>query len=490
MNHQVAKRYACDRCREQKLRCDRSQPTDKSCERCTRMGAQCTMSTGRPLGRPSAQKSQEAHILSSRQIRRRDFTQSRDNPRRTAVSSLSGEAYGPAPASAPANNGPSISSRSSLSHADAAAATTQQQQQSQSPKISSHFLVADDPAAFNAMCELLDESRATGAGSPPPMNAGTRDYGMNEQQFHIFGSAAGDMEIELTDGDNLGQSAENESNACPTPWTDDQMDNESACGGGDSSGVRRHSTASFADILANIIYQLAELRDLLGDGCDPQLGQRSQGSGSGSDHAVILPSADGSSSGSASWDRAVSVTMRFAMVLEAVAPPHMATTTSSSPPVPYAPPTRSDMLLLLSAYVQLGEVFDMVFRRITQHLQEPHHHHHQKRASLSLLPHAWTGFPAIVPRSSSSTLREGLDLHVLMMAQFVEKQLHGMEDSLGIPADCRLWSAKDTSYAGIMDRDDLTGLARDVIRHTQEPFRSLKHGISCVRMCFTCMPYK
>ncbi|RYP05317.1 hypothetical protein DL764_003915 [Monosporascus ibericus] len=49
----IAKRSACDRCREHKLRCLRSQGQgDGPCVRCARAGASCVMGPPRPLGRP------------------------------------------------------------------------------------------------------------------------------------------------------------------------------------------------------------------------------------------------------------------------------------------------------------------------------------------------------------------------------------------------------------------------------------------------------
>ncbi|OJD16993.1 hypothetical protein AJ78_02882 [Emergomyces pasteurianus Ep9510] len=49
----IAKRSACDRCREHKLRCLRSQGQgDGPCVRCARAGASCVMGAPRPLGRP------------------------------------------------------------------------------------------------------------------------------------------------------------------------------------------------------------------------------------------------------------------------------------------------------------------------------------------------------------------------------------------------------------------------------------------------------
>lgn len=49
----IAKRSACDRCREHKLRCLRSQGQgDGPCVRCARAGASCVTGAPRPLGRP------------------------------------------------------------------------------------------------------------------------------------------------------------------------------------------------------------------------------------------------------------------------------------------------------------------------------------------------------------------------------------------------------------------------------------------------------
>ncbi|KAJ5904318.1 hypothetical protein N7504_006701 [Penicillium tannophilum] len=50
---QTPKRFACDRCREQKLRCPREDQIGQSCARCLRAGALCVTSNLRPLGRPA-----------------------------------------------------------------------------------------------------------------------------------------------------------------------------------------------------------------------------------------------------------------------------------------------------------------------------------------------------------------------------------------------------------------------------------------------------
>ena len=45
--HSLSRRYACDRCRGHKLRCDRdlTSPIDKPCHRCERARAECTITS-------------------------------------------------------------------------------------------------------------------------------------------------------------------------------------------------------------------------------------------------------------------------------------------------------------------------------------------------------------------------------------------------------------------------------------------------------------
>ncbi|RHZ44285.1 Zn(II)2Cys6 transcription factor domain-containing protein [Aspergillus thermomutatus] len=55
----IAKRFACYRCRDLKLRCPRNFE-DEPCERCLRVDAHCVTSSGRPLGRRPGQT--ESHV--------------------------------------------------------------------------------------------------------------------------------------------------------------------------------------------------------------------------------------------------------------------------------------------------------------------------------------------------------------------------------------------------------------------------------------------
>ena len=52
MSAQLAKRSACDRCREHKVRCPRGDQNNEACTRCRRARASCVTSRAKPLGRP------------------------------------------------------------------------------------------------------------------------------------------------------------------------------------------------------------------------------------------------------------------------------------------------------------------------------------------------------------------------------------------------------------------------------------------------------
>jgi hypothetical protein len=52
MSVHLAKRVACDRCREHKVRCSRQAQSRDPCTRCARAGASCLVSSAKPLGRP------------------------------------------------------------------------------------------------------------------------------------------------------------------------------------------------------------------------------------------------------------------------------------------------------------------------------------------------------------------------------------------------------------------------------------------------------
>jgi hypothetical protein len=72
MSVHLAKRSACDRCREHKVRCLRGEQSNQACARCQRAGASCNTSSARPLGRPRT-------AFASSKVRDRNHSRSSHN---------------------------------------------------------------------------------------------------------------------------------------------------------------------------------------------------------------------------------------------------------------------------------------------------------------------------------------------------------------------------------------------------------------------------
>lgn len=408
------------------------------------------MSTGRPLGRPPAQQGQvrcEGYVRTD-SAKPSYLTKETHRPRRRMRRKLDAS-NGPLPA--PVQLTPS---------------RTEMIAGSQSSTLPTQMF-GQGLASFDAMRDIFESNSAdTSGASSLPMTSSSLEFGTDEQPFIDTFSSVEDFE--LMDPENTTRDAAENSYNWVHSEVDDDIDDESREEGVSSYSVaaRGQSTAALTDVLANITCQLAELRRYSWDSWDPQLMQAAQGDGLGSE---MLSWRGRGSVEPSSWDRTLSVTMRFAMVLQAVAPPR--SWAGATPPA-YSPPTLSTTLLLLSAYVQIGELFDTVLCRIKHCLQEPSEG--QEHPPLGLQAPA-------VPRLA---VKQSVGLHILMTTQFFENQLHGIEQFLGIPADYRLWSTKET-YGGILDQDQLSGLAQDVIRQTQEPFRSIRRGIDWIRECTT-----
>lgn len=123
--------------------------------------------------------------------------------------------------------------------------------------------------------------------------------------------------------------------------------------------------------------------------------------------------------------------------------------------------------MLLSTYIQLGQLFDTFLTRISNCLQE--------------VPGHSEPLPSGVPAASRRPFpAQGARLHIMMMIQVCEHQLHSVERLMGLPADCRLWSRKD-AYPGILDQEESSVLTQAVMGQAQETFRSLKQNIDRIQ---------
>lgn len=217
-----------------------------------------------------------------------------------------------------------------------------------------------------------------------------------------------------------------------------------------SSGLHAESdaTASIIGIMGSISRQLAELRGHSWDANVPRVAFFD-----GMDNCYTGP-----------WnfnplERVFYATIKFVTVLQMMAPMDYLT---AAPPC--RPTTLPTALMLLSTYVQLGEIFGLVLTRISHILQS------DSRDGLSALS-GMQGLAADQPQSALPGRGQ-----ISMLLQTLEHQLHLTETLLGLPADCRLWSKKGTSV-GILDQEGPCMLSEAALRQIHETFRSLKRSI-------------
>lgn len=421
MNNQAAKRYACDRCREHKLRCTRTQPGDSTCDRCLRIRAYCMTSSGRPLGRPSLQ-APAGHVGSNR---------SSHHTRRVRKPLVQGPRLSTTPNPLP----------SPPSHSDPASTASA----SDSSRISTLF--PHPPPNFDEMLNMrINESDFMNDTSS---SAG---YGLDTTTFQPPFCSDSTSVPELDFG-NLGDiGGPKKSFHNPTGDFDDNSSRLSENSA--SNGLINGGSMSFlVSVIGSISHQLVDLKNRSWESWDPCLMRFGLFEGYDPDFTC---------SGRAGLDpceNTLWVTMRFALVLQTMVPAHFSTAMP-----PYSPPNLSVTLMLLSTYVQLGELVDTIFTRISTCLQEI-------QLSDPPPPTATRGSPPAHPTS----------LQIAMMIRVFEHQLHSVEHLMGLPSECRLWSRKD-AYAGILDQEGSSMLTQAVMGQAQETFRSLKRTIEMIQI--------
>ncbi|KAK1480382.1 hypothetical protein CTAM01_14429 [Colletotrichum tamarilloi] len=405
MNNQTAKRYACDRCREQKLKCPRSQPDGGTCERCLRLGAMCVTSIGRPLGRPPIHANHRGQVEDSR------------------------SPYG-------ARNGRSSTHRGVRVTMGTDPATTTQ---SQPPD--------PGPSQFFTSNRVLDHVDTTSTmwldASNFPTAMSTSDeptIPSSRAHSHVFS----DLSVPDLDFGDLNDMAEHLNRDLHEPMTDveDKLSGQ--------SGIATPSTSNAGDtgahvvgLLGSLSHQLAELKDQPWESWNPHLtkdafqhGKDTESPG-GWDLSI--------------WNRVLNVTMRFATVLESVTP------------VP--PPALSLTLMLLSTYVQLGELFEIVFNRMSRCLREG----------------SGSGTSAA---SAAQLLAQPTSIQLMMMTQVFEYQMHTVERLMGLPAEFRIWDQRDGTNegeAGILSRLESSEIVRGVMRQTRETFQTIRQASKRIR---------
>lgn len=216
--------------------------------------------------------------------------------------------------------------------------------------------------------------------------------------------------------------------------------------------VSNDSMAFLTGMVGNISRQLVELRNQSWESWGSYLAQAALFDG----HASTM-----TCSGSVDLnplDNALWVTSRFAWVLQMMAPPQFSTNPSA-----YSPPTLSMTLMLLSTYIQVGELFYTILTRIANCLHEGPGQ--SELLSLAVAPVAGKPIPA--------------RLQITMMMQAFEQQLHTVESLMGFPAHHRLWGWQDTG-AGILNQEKSSVLTQAMMGQVQETFHSLKRTIDSI----------
>lgn len=423
MNSQAARRYACDRCREQKLRCPRNQPGDNTCDRCLRVGAFCVTSSGRPLGRPPlhTNDANRGHV---------DSIQSSSHARRGRE---------------PWRRGRSIS------------------------RISNPL---GSPQSYSASTASGSDSSGTSTYAPPQFEV-MRNMRLNESDFPNGNDASSSADFSLDsatsqphfcldsisvpelDFGNLGNMAEPQ-NTGHEYVTGDTDDNDS--GPSESSTpktpVSGDSMPFLIGVIGSISHQLAELKNQSWESWDPYQMRVALFDGYDPDFTC---------SGLNSWEHTLSVTMRFVLILQMMVPAPFSTA-----PALYAPPTLAMTLMLLSTYIQLGQLFDTILTRISNCLHE--------------IPGHSELFSSAVPGATRRVFpTQPASFHVMMMMQVIEHQLQSVECLMGLPAECRHWSRKD-ACGGMLEHDECSVLTQAVMGQAQETFGSLKRSIERIRI--------
>ncbi|PLN84685.1 hypothetical protein BDW42DRAFT_161980 [Aspergillus taichungensis] len=515
----IAKRYACDRCRELKLRCPRT-CEDAPCDRCLRVDARCVTSSGRPLGRPSNHS--DSHVAVCRANHHAQYKRKRmagGVPKPVIVSDAS---------ELPPNRGPHKS-------------------------IDASYVPTDDlgPSPFDSMLDMdlddiqgpydLPESRAgltyTGSGNPlqfvdsPRWWAAGRDLPdrIDTDDSDISNRESIPALDEFCDYDlgvpDMLPSLRREPHGSEPTQPDLAATNSHRRHGNETGstdgGPNSDWTPPLMNALGKISHQLAELRVQACELSSQPVGACTfQGI---TPNLEFLDTELGDDAPDASslrirlLGKAVVATMRFALVLQMMAPAPVdwtgfvgddhssgsaedATTSrpmsSRSSPTPAAAANSSSQITLitLSTYLQLGELFDIILSPTVQYLDslanatldpcEPR----GKTASAAMLTtpsnfsqrsSATSGTGASSSASASGVARPRSQ-DILITIRVVEHQLHSLEKVIGLPAEYCIVGRQDMP-SKVMCGGDASVLAKAVMRQALDTLRSLKKTLDCIK---------
>lgn len=534
-----AKRYACDRCRDLKLRCPRNYE-DAPCDRCLRADARCVTSSGRPLGRPPGQPESHVGVAVNQASYHPQYKRQRvtgDPP----ATNRARRPVGVPGASAIPSHSPAKPMRASYHHHPSVPTNPGPSQfdgmlDMQLEDIHGPYDLREPSTGSTCLGSHGSGFPATGSGDTSPFfkspqwcaaahdsldgtytdnrDASHTQSIPNPDEFCDYDIGAPDMEQSL-----YGEA--HDSN-CARP---DAPNMSSNCRNGTDTGSmtgRPNSdwTMPLINALGSISRQLAELRIQACDLSSSPVGACTFKGITPNLDFLDTPLCDGPSDASSLrtklLGKAVMATMRFVLVLQMMAPspvdwtgfvgendsPGAAEDAASRPtsgrssPAPASSANTAPQvtLMVLSTYLQLGELFDIILSPTIQFLDNS--------ANVARAPGEPTGktpYAPITPRSSdpqrpslgtsatgrkSPTSAQGAarprTQDILMTIRVVEHQLHTLESLIGLPAQYCLVGRKDVS-ANVMYRHEASVLAKAVMRQALQTLISLKKTLDCIQ---------
>ncbi|PLB35831.1 Zn(II)2Cys6 transcription factor domain-containing protein [Aspergillus candidus] len=518
-----AKRYACDRCRDLKLRCPRN-CEDAPCDRCLRVDARCVTSSGRPLGRPSNHS--ESHVDMCRANHHTQYKRKRavGVPKTMVVSDAAG---------IPPNRGPDKSIDAPYVPTDLGPSPFNGMLAMELDGIHGPYDLPEPTAGLTYPSGLGSGFPVTGSGdslhvvdSPPWWAAGRdspdRVYTDNSDislrrsipaldEFCNYDLGPPDMVPSLC-REPPGSDATSPDIAMTNSNHRHSNDTRSTAGRPNSDW-----TPPLMNALGRISHQLAELRAQACDLSSQPVGACTfQGI---TPNLEFLDTELGDDTSDASslrirlLGKAVVATMRFTLVLQMMAPSpvdwasfvgddHSSGSaeditsrpmSSRSSPAPASAANSSSQvtLITLSTYLQLGELFDIILSPTVQFLDS--------LANATLGPCEPTGKTAMLPtppnlsqrasgmggtEASSSASASGVarprSQDILITIRVVEHQLHTLEKVIGLPAEYCIVGRQDMPSKD-MCGGDASVLAKAVMRQALDTLRSLKKTLDCIK---------
>lgn len=466
MNSQAAKRYACDRCREQKLKCSRSQPADNSaCERCLRLGAECATGSGRPLGRPPLHTHPSG---SSAQVATHSRRASRAHrAARTSLSSASTTQGHHQQAQelwirAVVGTGGSTSPAGNVEHATNIECTAnpqaplpsvpppaQTQSQSQIPfqpqpcgaESSQYFPGAPDPTTgalrYTGQCEI---------SFPTPSNSSLE--GSTTQPWYEYNGVKdldfGDLDIDFGDVGAVQDMNESFVAHSSTQTTSDVTKDHGRSQQSITPGTSGNgdSMVFVMGMLTSIAPKLAELKNQPWETWNPH---------NHTTRAAFFHGPDLTGSRDVDlWDNTLSVITRFAMVTQMMKSASFRSLT--------APPITLPMtLVLLSTYIQLAELITIILSRINCCMEEGEGDGSR---------------PGVPTVATAHYLTHPPNVQTMMMMQMLEFQLQTVERLMGLPDRCRIWGHGNVE-PGLLTQVKSTELVQAVMDQAGGTFQSL-----------------